>query len=162
LPELICNTSPLQYLHQLGLIELLHAIAPRVIVPRAVLIELEAGKLAGIDEPSPELISWISILDAEPSAAPRWTENLGAGESEVLSLTLATPQAVAILDDRLARRVAARLGLKFTGTLGILLDGKRLGRVAAIAPLLDQLRNLGFRVSPRACNAVLKAAGENA
>ena len=29
--EVVCNTSPLQYLHQLGLLHLLPALAPKVI-----------------------------------------------------------------------------------------------------------------------------------
>ena len=33
LPEVICNTSPIQYLHQLQLLRILPALAGRVIVP---------------------------------------------------------------------------------------------------------------------------------
>ncbi len=160
MPELICNTSPLQYLHQLRRLDLLHDLGSRVLVPRAVVGELEAGRVRGIDEPSPEFIPWISVVDRELSAAVRWAEELGAGETEVLLLALANPGAIAVLDDRIARRVATKLGLKFTGTLGILVDAKRRGSVGEVAPLLEQLRLLGFRVSVRARSIALRAAGE--
>jgi predicted nucleic acid-binding protein len=41
LPEFICNTSPLQYLHQLGWLEILPALTGRVIIPPAVADELD-------------------------------------------------------------------------------------------------------------------------
>jgi len=44
LPEVICNTSPLQYLHQLGLLHVLPALAGQVVVPPAVVDELAEGE----------------------------------------------------------------------------------------------------------------------
>lgn len=40
--EVFCNTSPLQYLHQLGLLPVLRTLAERIVVPPAVVQELEA------------------------------------------------------------------------------------------------------------------------
>jgi len=51
LPEFICNTSPLQYLHQLGRLEVLLALTGRVIIPPAVAEELSKGGAAGWDVP---------------------------------------------------------------------------------------------------------------
>jgi predicted nucleic acid-binding protein len=45
--------------------------------------------------------------------------DLGPGEAEVLMLALEAREAVVILDDALARRAAAMLGLRVTGTLGL-------------------------------------------
>ena len=69
-------------------------------------------------------------------------------------------EAVVVLDDALARRIAETLGLYLTGTLGLLLDAKRAGLVPAVAPLLDQLQVLRFRVAPHTRTAVLELAGE--
>lgn len=41
MPEVICNTSPIQYLHQLGKLELLPALYGRIILPAAVASELD-------------------------------------------------------------------------------------------------------------------------
>ncbi len=65
-----------------------------------------------------------------------------------------------LLDDRLARRMAALLNIPVRGTLGILLDAKRAGLTKAVKPLIDQLQKLGFRCSPATRNAVLSLAGE--
>ena len=86
--------------------------------------------------------------------------NLGAGEAEALMLALELREAVVVLDDALARRVAETLGLNVTGTLGLLLDAKRAGLITAVGPLLDQLEALRFRLAPHTRTAVLKLAGE--
>lgn len=75
-------------------------------------------------------------------------------------LGLESPGAVLVLDDGLARRIAETLKMPFTGTLGILVDGKKAGLIPSIRPLLDQLQELRFRVSPVTRSAVLTLAGE--
>ena len=149
--EVICNTSPMQYLHQLGQLELLRKLTGEVIVPPAVVDELAAGKAFGIDLPEITALDWITIRRPAGVSAERLVGDLGVGETEVLMLALESPDAVAVLDDALARRVAETLGIKIAGTLGILLDAKRAGHLSAVAPLLDQLS--GSTIPPRATYA---------
>ena len=75
-------------------------------------------------------------------------------------LALESREAIVVLDDALARRVAETFGLRLTGTLGLLLDAKRAGLIPAVGPLLHQLQALRFRVAPHTRAAVLKLAGE--
>jgi len=77
-----------------------------------------------------------------------------------LALEAAAGAAVVILDDARAREAAARLGLKFKGTLGVLLDAKRAGLLASVAPQLERLDALGFRLARATREAVLRLAGE--
>ena len=51
-----------------------------------------------------------------------------------------------IIDERLARRHAKRLGLTLTGTLGVLLKAKERGLVPTVEPLIDELRQGGIRL----------------
>lgn len=88
------------------------------------------------------------------------TADLGAGEKEVLTLGMERPGAVLIMDERLGRSCANALKLRFTGVLGILLSPKREGRISRIAPLIEQLDQLGFRLSAKTRAAILKQAGE--
>ncbi len=78
----------------------------------------------------------------------------------MLALGLEMPGAIVVLDDRLARRTAESLGIPLTGTLGMLVDAKRQGFVLEVAPLLDRLQTLGFRLSMRMRETVLNVAGE--
>jgi predicted nucleic acid-binding protein len=160
LRELICDTSPLQYLHQLGLLGILGDMAAKVIVPPSVVDELRTGRAAGFDVPVVESVAWIAVRCPRATSADRSIVDLGAGESQVLMLALESPDGIAVLNDRAARRAALALNVKFTGTLGLLLDAKRMGRIPAVGPLLDRLRQLGFRVSARARRLLLERAGE--
>lgn len=69
MPEVICDTSPLQYLHQIELLDLLRRMYAGVIVPRAVAEELAAGLALGVNVPVLTQFTWIQIrqvsVDAE-------------------------------------------------------------------------------------------------
>jgi predicted nucleic acid-binding protein len=161
LPEVISDTSPLQYLHQLGLLDLLPRLVGHITVPQAVVDELEAGRALGHNLPDVTSLGWVGVrspTSTQQAASP----DLGRGETEVLALALElhTDGAVVIIDDAKAREAAGRLGLNLTGTLGVLLDAKRAGLIAAVAPQLDSLDALGFRLAPHTRAAVLKLAGE--
>jgi uncharacterized protein len=160
LPDVICNTSPLQYLHQIGRLELLPQLVSRVTVPTAVAQELAEGRRRGLDLPIPEALPWVDLCAPTSERVVRLVADLGPGETGVLLLALERTDPVVILDDALARRHAEVLGIPLTGTLGILLDAKRRGLVPAVTPLVDDLQHLGFRLSEATRSAVLRMAGE--
>jgi len=161
LPEIVCDTSPIQYLYQLGLLHLLPALGTSVVIPPAVELELLTGKTLGVDLPDLDELGWLSVRPPFSRPAVPLVHDLGPGETEVLMLGLESPGAVLVLDDALARRIAETLKIPFTGTLGVLVDGKKSGLIPAIRPLLDQLQELRFRVSAAARSAVLTLAGED-
>lgn len=160
MPDVICDTSPIQYLHQRGLLHILRSLGAGVIVPPAVVDELAEGRALGVNLPDVTALDWIAVRRPISELAVRLVTNLGPGEAEVLMLALESREAVIVLDDALARRVAKVLGLRLTGTLGLLLDAKRAGLIQAVGPSLDQLQSLRFRVGLNARAAVLKLAGE--
>lgn len=160
MPDLICDTSVIQYLHQLGHLDLLNKLGDRIILPPAVAEELNIGHKLGIDLPSLSNVRWLNIQQPVSVAALPLINDLGPGETEVLMLALEMRKAVAVLDDKLAREIAETQKLKYTGTLGILLDAKRAGYIANITPLIDQLEALRFRLSPSTRQTVLRLAGE--
>jgi uncharacterized protein len=102
----------------------------------------------------------MAVVAPADTAAVERVVRLGAGETEVLALALERAGALAILDDRLARRTAAVLGVPLRGTLGLLLEAKARGLVAAVEPLLNQLRSCGFRLSVETAHEFLARAGE--
>jgi uncharacterized protein len=64
------------------------------------------------------------------------------------------------VDERAGRRAAAALGLSVVGTLGVLLAAKRMGHIAEVRPLVDELLRQGFWVAPRLVKQALLAAAE--
>jgi predicted nucleic acid-binding protein len=160
LPDLICDTSPIQYLYQLDLLRILPALAKQVIVPPAVVEELEAGRALGVSLPDLTALNWVTVHRPTSELALPLVTDMGPGETQVLMLALESREAIAVIDDAVARHVAEALKIRLTGTLGLLLDAKRAGLVPTVAPLLDQLQALRFRLAPHTRLAVLKLAEE--
>ena len=160
MPEFICNTSPLQYLHQLGLLEILPRLTGGIVIPHTVEIELAQGRQAGWDLPDPRSLPWVTIRQPRSTPALPLASDLGTGESGVLALALESSGPIVILDDGLARRVAETLRIPLTGTLGLLIDAKHRGLIPSVAECLDELARLRFRTSAITRQVVLRMAGE--
>ena len=158
--DAIVDTSALLYLHLAGALSLFEALFARTIVPEAVWAELRVGADAGIDVPKASSMPWAILLSAKSNQLPGDTEHLGPGEVAVLSLGLELAGSIVVLDDSAARATARSLGLTMTGTLGILLEAKRSGLIAAVRPIMDQIQADGFRLDPATRDIVLSLAGE--
>ena len=158
--ELICDTTVVQYLHQIGRLHILPVIASQVAVPTAVADELTAGHARGIALPDLPRLAWLQVLSPNARPALPDASELGAGECEVLWLAMEHSGRVAVLDDSKARQVAARMKIPMTGTLGLLLDAKRAGLIPAIAPLVGELRQCNFYITTSARALILRQAGE--
>jgi len=158
--EIVCDTSPLLHLARIGRLELLEWLEARVLVPPAVIRELAAGTEMGLAVSEIGSLAWVETRAPGASALSRVSIELGPGEREVLALGMEVPDRVLILDDRAARRNALELGLAHTGTLGVLLESKRRGRIRSVATLIDELLESGFYIEPRIVATVLRRAGE--
>ncbi|MCK4306945.1 DUF3368 domain-containing protein [candidate division WOR-3 bacterium] len=162
MPEnVIVDTSPIFYLHRLHLIELLKKLYGTVIVPSAVINELEEGRAQMADVPNLHAFSWIKIEHAKISKFLSLIPDLGAGESEVLTLGLEKPESLIIIDDLLARHIAELQRLKFTGTVGIIIKAKHKGYIASVSDVINQLIELGFRLSDRLKQDIFRLVDEN-
>lgn len=158
--DVICDTSPIQYLYQLGFLHIIPKLAKRVFVPSAVVEEIKIGHSLGVPLPKLEELDWVIVRKPISERALPLVANLGPGETEVLMLALEMKGTVVVLDDALAREMAETLDLAFTGTLGLLIDAKKAGFLPELRPLLDKLQSLRFRLAPRTYSAVLNIAGE--
>lgn len=160
MPNVIINTSPMQYLYQVNLLSLLPKLYGEIIVPQSVVDELEVGRSLGVALPNINSLNWVSIQQARSQQILPLVTELGAGEREVLALGVETTDSLLILDDSLGRSYANLLGLQLTGTLGIILKGKQQGYLSEVALILEKLNALQFRLSSLTRDVVLKLAGE--
>jgi predicted nucleic acid-binding protein len=157
--EVVCNTSPLQYLHQADVLDLLPRLYENVLVPAPVVLELEEGLARGVTLPDVRAFTWVTIVDPPaPELLPLVTD-LGPGERSALAVALGRRLTV-VLDDALARRHAKLLGVRFTGTLGILIRAKREGYLPAVRPVLERLEALQFRLDEATRSKALELSGE--
>lgn len=147
----VSDTSPLNYLVQLGYPNLLQLVDQQIMVPLAVLAELQHAhapeQVRGWAAAPPSWIRRVAIETLDGTLPPE----LGAGEREAISLALQYHADVVLLDERLGRREAEARNLAVTGTLAILLDASLAGHLS-FPEQLARLRQLGFR-----CSAGLEA-----
>lgn len=95
-----------KYLYQLELLHILPTLGEQVFVPPAVVDEIEVGRSLGVSLPDLSELDWVTIQQPLSEQALPLITNLGPGETEVLMLALEMREAVAVLDDGLAREIA--------------------------------------------------------
>ncbi len=160
MPEIIVNTSPLQYLYQLGQVDLLKNLYRQILVPFHVKEEIDAGRKLHVELPIIENYPWMKIIKSSNIGLIAFPSILGKGEKEGMAIALEYPESTFILDDLNARKFATALGIKITGTLGILLKAKEQMHLTSISPYLDKLTQLGFRIHPNTYENMLEIAKE--
>jgi predicted nucleic acid-binding protein len=164
MPTVISDASVLIGLGAAGRIELLREFYGEVLVPPAVWAEVtSAGTRPGAEEArSARQAGWLQLR--APASAPlvrQLQRTLDAGEAEAIALATELPQSLLLLDDADGRETARQLGLDFTGTVGVLLRAKRVGKLPALKPVLDHLvQQHRFRLSRKLYEAVLRQSGE--
>jgi predicted nucleic acid-binding protein len=131
-----------------------------ITVPLAVPQELETGKLQGVDVPEVNSIEWIQIRPVASATISPTVIDLGQGEAEVIASGLENPGRLLVFDDSLARRIADLYGLKYTGTLGVLVKAKQSGYLSAVAPVIKILRSKGMWLTDKIISDVLRLSGE--
>ena len=82
------------------------------------------------------------------------------GEISVIALAGELPDCLLILDDDKVRKVAQSFSLRFTGTLGVLVRAKALGKLTALSPIIDKIRSTDFRASDSFSAKILTSVDE--
>jgi predicted nucleic acid-binding protein len=159
-PDVISDTSPIQYLYQIELLDLLFTLYEEITIPEAVANEFAEGRDHGVNLPGVEEMSRFKVRTSAYEQTGELPASLGRGERAVLALASVSPGSLLLLDDALARRHARKLGLRFTGTLGVLLKAKQSGLLTEVSSILDRLEAKGFRLDKKTRAAVLKLAQE--
>ena len=155
----VLNASPVILYARIGRLDIMERLAPGLIVPVAVLNEINAGTRK--DSTAKDAVIWASRFERSdipvPSTVERW--DLGAGESQVISFCM-QGKRWAVLDDRMARRCISAHGLQMIGSLGMILRAKRLGLIEAARPWVYKLSEQGMFMDAKLVERSLSAVGE--
>ena len=146
MPLVISDTSPINYLIQIGHADLLPGLFERVALPRAVQAELSTAGASLL------VRSWIA-------APPAWLEihdttglpqvsGLDDGETAAIALAESLRAFLLLMDERKGVIAAERKGLRVTGTLGVLDLAADRGLID-FAESIHRLESTNFR-RPRA------------
>ena len=144
----VSDTSPISNLWVVGHLDLLRHLYTSLLVPEAVWEELQAvppvrGK--SLDHIAGGWLERRAVSSRSVAAALR--SELDAGEAEAIALAIEASAGLLLVDERKARMVAARLGVRCV-ELGVLLQAKRAGILPAVKGVLDTLIvQAGFWIS---------------
>jgi len=104
--------------------------------------------------------SWLEKRGSPTRILPTVGTRADPGEAAVISLAITERIADVCLDDLDARRLARILGLRVTGSIGVLLAAKSEGEPIEIRRALDNMRRQGIWISDNLMRQALLAAGE--
>ena len=149
---IISDTSSLLAFHEIGEMPLLQRMYTTITTTSTVQREFEYP-----------LPPWIFVREPleEDVRCVQERFKLDPGEVTAIALALSLPGSTLIIDEAAGRRAARELGIRMTGTLGILLKAKNQGIIPAVRPLLQKLQAANFRMSETLITAILTEAGEN-
>ena len=156
----VSNTSPITNLAAIGQLDLLRQMYQQVIIPEAVFEELtaESGRHPGAVV---QQMDWVQTRTVSNRAVVSALQvEVDAGEAEAIALTQELTADLLLIDERIGRVIAARLGIRIIGLLGVMMEAKHRGLIREIKPLVDALTNVGFRIGNDLYERVLQAAGE--
>lgn len=150
LKTIISDTSCLIVLQNINELDLLRRVYGEVLTTEEVAAEF------GEDLPE-----WVKVESVKDKVRQTLLElQIDKGEASAIALALETTNSLLILDDQKARKVAEKLALEFTGTLGIIIKAKNDNLIPSIKPYLQGLKITGFRLSSEIEREALKQAGE--
>jgi predicted nucleic acid-binding protein len=159
----VANSSVLIALSMIGRLELLSKrFAEGILIPQSVwreVVETGKGQPGAMEVQS---AGWITVAEVkDKNLVAVLIRDLDLGEAEAIVLCREQHAETVLLDEKDARRLARRLGLRVLGTVGILIWGKRVGLVPNLQEQLDMLRTEGrFRLSQSVYEGALRAAAE--
>ena len=159
--HLVVNASPLILLGAIDRLAILTGVCEQLVVPESVAREVAEG---GQDDAAARWLSAEGKVFVRPDAAQNpltaaW--GLGKGETAVLNFALEQEGCEAVLDDRAARKCAQAHGIRYRGTVGIIVMAKRRTLVPAVAPILDDLAKAGLWRDDKLFQRALREAGED-
>ena len=158
----VSDTSALANLAIVDHLWLLESIYQTVIIPDVVARELAAASNPII--PAILQVGWIQpqpLTNSELANQLQQERGLDAGEANAIALALDLQADDLLIDERLGRQEALRLGLSIIGILGILLIAKQRSLIPQVQPVMDALiSQAGFRVSSQLYQRVLALAQE--
>jgi predicted nucleic acid-binding protein len=147
---IISDTSCLILFHKIGELDLLQKVYESIVTTPEVAQEFL--------ERLPE---WIRVESVKDKKYQEFLETqVDWGEASAIALAKETESPLLLLDDLKARKLASRLNLRFTGTLGIIHKAKQIGVVDKVKPLIEKLQETNFRISGNIIEELLKRNNE--
>lgn len=158
----VSDTSPLINLAVVGALNLLHELYGQIIVPQAVYDEIVVQGKGQAGSEELENLEWVEVKKVANYTVVKALEaDLDIGEAEAVALAVETKADLLLMDERKGRAAAERLGIRYIGLLGVLVQAKHNGLIPAVGPIMDRLMTeAGFWISNDLYEYVLQTTSE--
>jgi predicted nucleic acid-binding protein len=148
---IISDTSSLIIFQKIGELDTLHKVYRKLVTTPEIAQEYGDG-----------LPHWIRVIPVSDKKYQEFLETqIDKGEASAIALAKEFEDSLLIIDDLKARKLAVKLNLKITGTLGIIHKAKQLGIIKNVKPLIDKILQTDFRISPKIIDEFLTISQEN-
>lgn len=147
---IVSDTSCLILLEKIGELDLLHQVFGEILTTQDV-----------ADEYRLSLPDWISIQNPINKNYQKILEaSVDKGEASAIALAVELVDCLLIIDDLKGRNLANAIGIKITGTFGLILEAKLSGKIDSVKPLLQKIKQTDFRLSENLEKQILIKANE--
>ena len=149
---MIADTTPIISLMKADKLDLLQKLFGKVMIPEAVFRELTENKNFGREAAVIRTCKYIQVVQVrnqEKVNVLRRTTGLDAGESESIVMTDEHQADLLLIDEQKGRRIAKRMGINITGTIGLLIYGydNEILTGTEILLCLEKMKACGIRIS---------------
>jgi predicted nucleic acid-binding protein len=158
----LTDASPIIGLSRVHGVHWLRALFGQIEMTAEVSAELRAGTdgAALLEQAKQE--GWLQVRSSASTVSKEPTPSqLGPGEWSTIQVAVSHDgPCLVLLDDRLARREAARFGLRVAGTAAIIGMAERRGVIPSARDVFERLLRTDFRVAPVVIRQVLSSLEE--
>ncbi len=148
---ILSDTSCLIILEKIGELELLHVVFGEIVVTGEVAAEYDLPLPVWVSVRNPHNVNYQQILEA----------SVDKGEASAIALAVELGDCLLIIDDLKGRNLAEQLGIKITGTFGLIIEAKLSGHIESVKPLLAKIKQTDFRLSKDIERKILLKANES-
>ena len=152
------NTTPFISLCSANLLHLLPSVFGEVIVAPSVVEECsEGGK---IFVPDLTTLPWVKVQPVQSERHLPALFELDRGERDTLLLAALYSDALVVMDEKLGRNMAEYMGLRVTGTLGVLAKARSLGLIPSFTAAATRMQEQGIYFHQGLVNRLAARLGE--
>jgi predicted nucleic acid-binding protein len=155
---IFCNTTPFIALASINRLDLMPRCFGNVHVVTEVMDECAVG--GRVNVPDLRLLDWVIPVVSQPVVHTTLLLELDKGEKHTIDMAKRSQADWVIIDEKIGRNLAEYLGLRVTGTLGILLKAKQQGWIDSFLETVSTMQQYGIRYHPDLVRKLAQSVGE--
>ncbi len=156
--KVFSNTTPFIALASIDRLDLLPTIFGQIHVAEEVIEECAAGGMIAV--PPLRQFDWVVPVKSPTFQTPHILLELDKGEKATLLAALADNADLVLIDEKIGRNVAEYVGLKVTGTLGVLLKAHKTELIPSFRGAVQEMLAQGIYYNMALIERLAATVGE--